>query len=1244
MKILAIRGRNLASLADDFTVDFLAEPLVSAGLFAITGPTGSGKSTLLDALCLALYGDTPRLIGAGAARLPDVADETITSSDARAILRKGAGEGFAEVDFVGNDGVSYRARWFARRARGKSTGRLQNVEMSLTRISDSQDIGGKLITEVKRIIEEKIGLRFSQFTRAVLLAQNEFATFLKSDDGSRAELLEMLTGSERFSELSRRAFQRAKEEAAQLEQIQARLADHLPMIADERTALDAECATASDSASALEQQRVMLEAWLQWHTELDKAILAEQTAHADACAAVARHSAATDRRNSLQRVDALHPARPLQEDCRRIAQETEAASLAARQARTALGTATEEFRLAETSVLNAKETLNLAERARTTAAPDLTRARALNAQIESLKPSHADARKALDAAEKVLVQARQSLQEKQSELARTENERNKVEIWLAEHKASESLATQWPRWDTLLEQADVASKSLANSAAALKSHTTNESDAAKTHEGAIALQFQHEKTAKAAELTLAGTVEEAARFDPATLLERRGKLESHRDQLASATERWNRCLDLAEQQGNVQLRLAATEQAATENTQALVQANATKPAVTLTMANAERALRLAQSAAAKTVEALRSALEPETPCPVCGALEHPWATHDPGLRGALKALEADVADARQKHEAISGQIAAAVSNSITLEKARAETARELADLTLGLSKAQALWAAHPLAAEAPANPDERKPWLEKHVARNQDELASLSVEEKALLEVQTRRESAQQAFNTSQSSLATAVSALATASEKLQSSRQSREAEQARYAELESRLAGLLDNLDAAFAATDWRKDWQVAPGACHASARQEAAEWTTHRQRHDSLTVDLQSLTTSINALMAALEMNIRHEATARAGFTQLDDDIAQKAADLGKLFEGRPVDVVEAALATAVASAQQVIDAKQSALDLARVAHAKALEACNQGDARTTTLAESLVAANNHLVAWITDFNASQADGFVLDHSSLSTLLAHDAAWISQERAELQELDLAVGSTEAVLKNRREARETHSSTRPCEEDANALREKLGMTTSQLETANEKKSVLALRRAQDDARREKYASIAGEIAVQETRSRIWAQLSEMIGSADGRKFRNIAQQMTLDVLLGYANHHLTTLARRYRLERISDTLSLMVVDQDMADEMRSVHSLSGGESFLVSLALALGLASLSSHRVKVESLFIDEGFGSLDADALRIAMDALDGLQAQGRKVGVISHVQEMTERIATQIRIERLSTGKSRIVLAHH
>src|SRR5690606_8582730 len=149
------------------------------------------------------------------------------------------------------------------------------------------------------------------------------------------------------------------------------------------------------------------------------------------------------------------------------------------------------------------------------------------------------------------------------------------------------------------------------------------------------------------------------------------------------------------------------------------------------------------------------------------------------------------------------------------------------------------------------------------------------------------------------------------------------------------------------------------------------------------------------------------------------------------------------------------------------------------------------------------------------------------------------------------------------------------------------------------------------------------------------------KKFRQIAQEYTLDVLLGYANIHLQVLTDRYRIERIPATLGLQVVDQDMGGEVRTVFSLSGGESFLVSLALALGLASLSSNRMKVESLFIDEGFGSLDADTLNIAMDALERLYNQGRKVGVISHVQEMTERIPVQIKVQKRQSGKSKLAI---
>ena len=160
-----------------------------------------------------------------------------------------------------------------------------------------------------------------------------------------------------------------------------------------------------------------------------------------------------------------------------------------------------------------------------------------------------------------------------------------------------------------------------------------------------------------------------------------------------------------------------------------------------------------------------------------------------------------------------------------------------------------------------------------------------------------------------------------------------------------------------------------------------------------------------------------------------------------------------------------------------------------------------------------------------------------------------------------------------------------------------------------------------------------------WAKLNDLFGSQTGSKFKEIAQGYTLDILVAYANKHLEELSKRYLLQRIPDTLALQVIDQDMLGEVRTVHSLSGGGSFLVSLALALGLASLSSNRMNVESLFIDEGFGSLDLDTLRVAMEALESLQTQGRKIGVISHVPEMTERITTQIRVVKEDNGKSRI-----
>ena len=143
---------------------------------------------------------------------------------------------------------------------------------------------------------------------------------------------------------------------------------------------------------------------------------------------------------------------------------------------------------------------------------------------------------------------------------------------------------------------------------------------------------------------------------------------------------------------------------------------------------------------------------------------------------------------------------------------------------------------------------------------------------------------------------------------------------------------------------------------------------------------------------------------------------------------------------------------------------------------------------------------------------------------------------------------------------------------------------------------------------------------------------------------ITLDHMVHLANNHLNALSPRYRLARgRASDLALHIVDRDMGDEVRGTRSLSGGERFLVSLALALALSGLEGRSSFVDTLFIDEGFGSLDTDTLDLAVDALETLQGRGQKVGVITHVAAMIERIAVQVRVEKCGAGRSEIRISN-
>jgi len=210
MKILAIRLKNLTSIEGAVEVDFAMEPLNSAGIFAISGATGAGKSTLLDALCLALYDKAPRFANSvESINLADVGDNQINQSDVRNLLRRGTTDGYAEVDFLGVDGHRYRSRWSVRRTRNKVSGSLQPQTMEVKELDTGKEFQGTK-KELLAQLTELVGLTYEQFTRTVLLAQNDFSTFLKSKGAAKAELLEKLTGTGVYSRISQEVFLRNK--------------------------------------------------------------------------------------------------------------------------------------------------------------------------------------------------------------------------------------------------------------------------------------------------------------------------------------------------------------------------------------------------------------------------------------------------------------------------------------------------------------------------------------------------------------------------------------------------------------------------------------------------------------------------------------------------------------------------------------------------------------------------------------------------------------------------------------------------------------------------------------------------------------------------------------------------------------------------------------------------------------------------------------------------------------------------
>jgi exonuclease SbcC len=211
-------------------------------------------------------------------------------------------------------------------------------------------------------------------------------------------------------------------------------------------------------------------------------------------------------------------------------------------------------------------------------------------------------------------------------------------------------------------------------------------------------------------------------------------------------------------------------------------------------------------------------------------------------------------------------------------------------------------------------------------------------------------------------------------------------------------------------------------------------------------------------------------------------------------------------------------------------------------------------------------------------------------------------------------------------------------IREESAAATGQLSVLQKALGALDQKLQQHADQQKLHQSRFQAIELQKLECDRWERLHTLIGSSDGKRFRNFAQGLTFELMVAHANRQLQKMSDRYILVRDGvEPLELNVIDNYQAGEIRSTKNLSGGESFIASLALSLGLSSMASRNVRVDSLFLDEGFGTLDEDALETALETLSGLQQDGKLIGIISHVPALKERIGTQILVESGSTGRS-------
>ncbi len=1248
MKIEKIVLNNLTSIEGEQTIDFTQEPLRSAGLFAITGNTGSGKSTILDAICLALYNKAPRF--ENIERIPqedlDQATEKVQrvqASRTANILRRGQKEGGCTVVFSTSDGERYEATWSIRVTRG---GNYSSPERSLRMLAPHKETVDR--AEIDRRIEGAIGLTYAQFTRTVILAQNSFANFLKAPRAEKAMLLEKLTGTEAYGNVSMHIFALAQEAEAKVVALESKmdglLHDRLQPEAlaeeEERQRL----LTAQSENMKSETQR--MENQTLWFKRFDEATQLVADNEARYAAATKECMALRADEMLLERYDSLLSMQPLYQeivmrrsDINKTKEQESANAEQLETARRQLDTLTQQLDVARERTADAEKHLELRR-------PAINRGHALTGEMTMAAEQLKTLETQLLAAQKKYETRQNDLAAKQETLVKVVKEIDQQKL----HKQSLSVhRLMFEKFDLIKDKlAMLRSETLRNAESHKKQTELQRRQATLRASSEKAEKEQHDNQARLNTLKSELLIHRQSNQgrDSAILQKRAADAKNRMQSLKHAASLWQHISEgyarISEKRATQKREEVEINQKRQLSLKQEIEVKAAEEAY----ARISTTYTLSQT---QNIVNLRKQLKEGTACPVCGATHHPYHTEtERELGELLTSLSKEYLHLQQDLEN-KRSVLNTLRETIAADTARLEADKQaLADLEKRQQADVDEWQTCAYLdssfadCSATVNRDARRMMIEllidntgrtseeaekeledynfhqQHINRLNEEIAALDA-----LMADNR---------TYLDNLNTECHIAAAAAEDLQRV----------INESDHSCSELYTDLDEMVTLSGWFSEWKNNPDGFRMRLTNLHSEWNSTCTALDEAQRSEAFLREEVKNAEANLTEENRHVVQCRENRDATRESLHGKREELRRLFgESSPLKETETL---------------QLAIAQMREAEQKVLHECEAGTGRVRQLEgkrdnllhtrlenqQQLQQKMQELDLFILRFNGSHSP---VQFTELEKLFSDERNWkaLREKLTELKENRMLAENRleqarQALLAIQAEPIRPEDET---EATRLALAEELKAKQTELEQIAEQLEACRVRLRSHAQCEQSAAKLTDELQKARDDAKEWNRLNVLLGSRDGKKFRTLAQSYTFRFLVEHANRHLRMLSSRYELRTIPATLTLEIIDRDMFDEHRYVDSLSGGETFVVSLALALGLASLSSRNLTISSLFIDEGFGNLDHESLDLVMTALSNLEnTQGRKVGVISHTDQIRSQISPQIRLVKLpGNGSSRI-----